>query len=211
MNLELLPVRMIFSLAVSLAIGCGTTRSMPYQPKPVGSYPRVVTAGDIAVAAYPVTRAEIERHLAPGLLEARILPVFVGIENHSRDRSFFVLTDAIRVDDGRLSEPAPGSATAGKVLATIGGVSILAAPVLFPLLPIGSQMVLQKKEHTRSIRTQALYNHTVSPGETEGGFLYVPIPEGAARPWVLHLEVIDASDLSTHPIDVPIEWDASKS
>jgi len=144
-------------------------------------------------------KKEIKKYFGADLLEKKILPVFVLIENKSE--STFFLVEPADIEQGAENSPgskADKSGTKGNTYLSAKGAKQsvyeksgtffgldLGPPPLFWLVAIPFDMLDPdsgptdaSKSLQQALITKALRKQTLTPGKTENGFLYYQIPEG---------------------------------
>jgi len=170
---------LLFLLAIAATIagtGCGTLQLPPIQPQAAASYPVHQGQNGLIVAMKTMCDpTENKRYFGLDLVSAKVLPILVVIANESNSDSFLTLREKCAL----LESNASGSADSTRLGATktaqaLGGGAVLAgSPFLIPLAAkMGSDSVIIK----HNLVVNELQTHSLEPGKSTFGFLYVPLP-----------------------------------
>jgi hypothetical protein len=171
---------LLFLIAITTIIagtGCGTLQLSPFQPQAAASYPVHQGQNRLIVAMKPMCDpTENKRYfVVVDLLSAKVLPILVLITNQSGSHSFLILREKCAFLDMNASGSAESTGLGGtKTAQVLGGVAVLAgSPLLIPLAAkMGSDSVIIK----HNLVVNELQTHTLEPGKSTFGFLYVPLP-----------------------------------
>jgi hypothetical protein len=148
----------------------------PFQPQAAASYPVHQGQNGLIVAMKPMCDpTENKRYFGVDLLSAKVLPILVVIRNQSSSHSFLILREKCAILDMNASGSAESTGLGStKTAQVIGGVAVLAgSPLLIPFAAkMGSDSVIIK----HNLVVNELQTHTLEPGKSTLGFLYVPLP-----------------------------------
>jgi hypothetical protein len=191
------PASILMSLAVLFA--CTTPKPAVIDTELAGQSGYEQQQEGLRIYIRPIrNKKEIKKYFGADLLERKILPVFVLIENKSE--SAFFLVEPADVDQGAENSPGAKSGKSGtksntylsakdakqsvyEKSGTVFGLD-LGPPPLFWLVAIPFDMLDPdagptdaSKSLQQALITKALRKQTLTPGKTENGFLYYQIPD----------------------------------
>jgi hypothetical protein len=210
------------ALAGAALLGCARWQPLPAHPvRSAASYPSAQTRGALVVAIEPLLDpARAQRSLGTDLLrDEQVLGLLVVIENRDPDASRLLLPDAVSVaapapvdvvvpDTERESLVARDAAAAADTLLEI--TAAVFPPLLIGYIPFATVMgrsVSASRFTRHRLLRASLRAHTISPGEREHGFVFLPLSElrAAGEPVALVVDLTDPSTRAAERFEFPLE------
>src|SRR2546427_2535567 len=190
------PLLSIFAITTIIAgTGCGTLQLPPFQPQAAASYPVHQGQNGLIVAMKTMCDpTENKRYFGVDLLAAKILPILVVITNESNSDSFLILREKCAILDMNASGSAESTGLGGtKTAQVLGGVAVLAgaagSALLIPMIPLAAKMGSDSVIIKHNLVVNELQTHTLEPGKSTFGFLYVPLPKKGPFPNPIKLQL----------------------
>lgn len=208
---------LISSFLSSQMAGCAAITVPDYpQDKPVSSYTKAAPVKELHIAIQPMTdRKEQEKYFGKDLLKDGVLPIYIMAENRHPSTSFILNKDMISLKESKEKTDLPQATSedvadpsTGQTVSTIGAATIILIPLIF--LPIslymgfyGTKMACDATVTQYSTASQALYTHTLSPGNKVEGFVFFKIPDNKSdfKGWSLALQVREVETQTKHNTD----------
>jgi hypothetical protein len=174
---------MAWGAAALMAAGPGAALAVektPDFPPPPDEKLQHVGDDDLSVDVYRMTDvAEQKTYFRVELGHRGIEAIWVRITNKTQGSRYLFDADdvAIAKDDAELAraERARSSVSTSDAESTeIVGAALLAPPLIFA----GAAMISEATEVRRNLAEKQLYSHTLGPGQSVSGFVYVKTPPG---------------------------------
>jgi hypothetical protein len=175
------------SLLASLLVGMasatvarGATPTPDYPGPPDGQRISLDDAG-LVLATYAMTQPQEQTQYFGGDLTSRgVVPVWLSISNGTSDQTFVVDTDEITVeaaggDVGNHKDPDNVSGAGGDLV--VGQVAVIGSFYALPLVVFADVALVQANVMKRSLIEKAFYSHTLHPGQTGSGFIFLRAPK----------------------------------
>lgn len=197
----------MFLLAFLLPLVAPANRAPDYPDfpiRPIRSYAIHDEKSGIAIAVVPLDdSADQKTYFSIDARSKRFLPVFVVLQNETRDVSCMLNRDEITFGSGEaalvhLTRGSAGASRDGERLADTG--VILGS---LPLAIVGTVKMIKAAEVKQNILKKELRSQTLSPGQTGHGFLYVPVDAATNPREKIRLRV----RLSLTGSKTPVEFD----
>jgi hypothetical protein len=174
---------LLASLLVSLAWtgAAHAAARLPEYPGPPEGQRISLDDGGLVLATYAMTEPQEQAQYFGGDLTSRgVVPVWLSISNGTADQTFVVDADEIVVQTagGGVGERkgADKVSGAGGDLA-VGQVAMLGSFYALPLIVIADGALVQANEMKRSLIEKAFYSHTLHPGQSGAGFIFLRAPK----------------------------------
>ena len=153
----------------------------PDFPPPAADRLKQVGDDAVSVDIYPMTDlAEQKTYFRVDLGGRGIEAVWIRITNKSQGSRYLMEADDVVIAKGdtelaRAERARSSVSTADAESTETAGAALLAPPLLF----VGAAMISEATEVRRNLAEKQLYSHTIAPGQTVSGFVYVKIAAGA--------------------------------
>jgi hypothetical protein len=175
------------SLLASLLIGMvstsaarGATRLPDYPGPPDDQRITLVDAG-VVLATYAMTDPKEQAQYFGGDLTSRgVAPVWLSIINGASDQTFVIDADEIAVQTAAGNVGARKGAdkvSGADADLTTGQVAAFGGIYGLPIIVIADFALVQANEMKRSLIEKAFYSHTLHPGQSSSGFIFLHAPK----------------------------------
>ena len=174
-----------------------------YPSRPAKSYSGAITAGGLVVGVDPVTDPNIQKkYFRLDFAKKSYLLVFVVLENQSSTDSFILKREEIGVYvSGELKmnagDVASGRSKGGEKLMLASSLALSTAGAL-----VAMHMMVRATEIRQNVIKKELRSQTLSPGQSNRGFVYVPLPKGSEEVGSLRIRVRVNRVGGDEPIDL---------
>lgn len=172
-----------FCLIVSMLIlvGCATMAVPPqYEPTKFSTHQE---SGGIKVSIEPfVDKSMVKKYFGEDLISDGIFPIYVRIENGSKDNSIFINENTFSLV---LPKDSSGNFETNKIIDESGGVglSVLGTVLISPpMMLLGGKMSTDASVINYTFNKNMFRPTTISPGKNASGFVYFSLPEKGIIP-----------------------------
>jgi hypothetical protein len=173
-----------------------------YPTKPAKEYPGAITIAGLAVGVEPLADpAAQKQYFGVNFSKNGFLPVFVVVENGSLVDSFILSRELIGLYAGDEEESKSGQAVSGR--SKTGENLALASFITGSIggLLIASHLMVKATEVKQNLIKKELRSATLSPGQMNRGFVYVPLPSDPGKLTHLRMRVRAMKVGSDQPTD----------
>jgi hypothetical protein len=164
--------------AAGSALAVSKTPDFPAPPDD-----RLQHAGDdaLAVDIYRMTDvAEQKTYFRMDLGQRGVQPVWIRITNKTSASRYIVQADDVVITKGDAELARAERARSSVSTAQAETNEVLVAALLpAPLLFVAAAQLSETSEARRNLAEKQLYSHTLGPGQSASGFVYVKTPNGA--------------------------------
>jgi hypothetical protein len=199
-------MKYFFKISVCLIIivlgkSCYSKKLIQTTALPAERYKYYKIQQGLKIAIDPYFQADkVENTFGTNMLNDGYLPIFVVLENHNADTSFYIKKDAISFSELTLGELEKLKDENIKIENIIADISRQIYPIgrNFSLAVWGTYLIakelsnIQKTEVIRhNVVKQTLMEKTVNPGGSNSGFIYVNIKDNSTRNFLLTIKASD--------------------
>ena len=174
---------MIASLLAGLAVGAPVlaAQRLPDYPGPRTDQQSVVTDSGLSLATYAMTDPQEQAtYFGANVADGGIVPVWLSISNSTPDQSFIIDASEITIEGGAgVGRPSKADSVShtGEDQAVANTAAYFGA-YGFALIVIANSAMLEANEVKRSMIEKAFYSHTLRPGQSVSGFIFMHAPKG---------------------------------
>ncbi len=153
----------------------------PDFPTPAADRLRQVGDDVLSIDIYPMTDvAEQKTYFRADLGHRAIEPVWIRITNKTQGSRYLFEADNIVVAKNETELTRAERARSSISIADAESTEVLGAALLAPpLLFAGAAMISEATEVRRNLAEKQLYSHTIGPGQSVSGFVYIKITADA--------------------------------
>ena len=173
-----------FLLSLALVVSAAD-RYADYPVHPAASY--AITAADsgLTIGLEPLEDLKDQKtYFDTELTPNGVMPVFIVLENKSKDDSFIFDRSAVTYGPADSGTATPNLHSKIRDNTALGGLAALSMPTAF----IAMAKVNHASHIQANILKKELQSTTLSPAGATHGFLYVPVPKSGPRE-KLHLRI----------------------
>jgi hypothetical protein len=173
-----------------------------YPAKTAKEYPGAQTIAGVTVGIEPLSDPAGQKHyFKEDFLKSNFLPVFVVVENASSGDRIIVKHDDIGVYAGeeKLAKSGPvasGRSTTGEAIAPVVEIGLS-----LPGMVVAGFLMARAADIRQNVVKKELRSSTLSPGQKDQGFVYLPLPKDPERRKHLRMRVRVMKVGSDEPID----------
>lgn len=190
------PEVLLFSLTLALVAGCATPPAYP--TRAAADCRAQATKEGLTIGIHPIfDKQEAEHYFGSDLLLRGLLPVLVVVENHSKDASYL-----LSMNNCSLSQSTGYGSKAD--LPSREGAALIPGGL------IGLAITCNAYNKRTGMAIKELRDQTVSPGQTEDGFVYFKVPtKGTAKgcQLITKVHVPRLGDHQALEFELPLTWE----
>ncbi|MES9942464.1 MAG: hypothetical protein ABW104_06905 [Candidatus Thiodiazotropha sp. 6PLUC2] len=198
-----------------LIAGCSSApRLPPFPVKQAESYQHFLVAESLQISVEPLFDSQQNiTYFGTNLIEEKILPVFVLVNNLHAKESLVIFNDKIflrGLDNNHVNANDKLKAADMKQAMNLSESSAGIGSV--PLMLAALSQISQSAEIRRNFKSKALQTNTLSAGEQCQGFVYFRLPEiitHDANP-TISIEVLNLQEETSRTYQVPIKLKGEK-
>lgn len=194
-----------------LIAGCSSApRLPPFPVKQAESYQHFLAVDGLQISVEPLFDSQQNMtYFGTDLIEEKVLPVFILVNNLHANDSRVVFSDKIflrGLENNHVNANDKLKAADMKQAMNLSESSAVIGSV--PLMLVALSRISESAEIRRNFKSKALQTNTLSAGEQCQGFVYFRLPEiitHDANPTIT-MEVLNLQDKTSRTYQIPIKW-----